>query len=76
MLLSARELCRVAIFELRQMHHPKQFGDFLFDLMAGKALEFKTVRDVLPHRHVRPDGVALKNHRHIAALRRHQQMRG
>ncbi len=38
----------------------------------GEFFELESVGDVLRHGHVRPNGVALKDHRHVAPLGRHQ----
>src|SRR5688572_25866268 len=72
LLLPAGELGRIAVFQLRQVHDAEQFGDFRVDLLLGEFLKLESVDNVLRHRHVRPDGVALKDHRHVSPLRRHE----
>ena len=75
LLLSARQLGRITILQLRQMHDAEQLGNFLRDLGFGNFFELESVGDVLRHGHVRPDGIALKDHRHVAPLRRHRERR-
>src|SRR4030095_14059849 len=58
------------------MHDAEQLGNFRFDLRFRKFLEFEAVGNVLRHCHVRPDRIALKDHRHVAPLWPYQMRRG
>jgi len=53
LLLSARELGRVALLEAGQLHGLQQLGDALLRLGRGRAANRQTIAHVLRHRHVR-----------------------
>src|ERR1051326_7856249 len=75
LLLSAGKLPRIARGERVQMNEPQHALDLLRDLAAGKLLELEAVGDILKNRHMRPDGVALEDHRHVAPFGRDQDGR-
>src|SRR3978361_792711 len=54
------------------MHDFKHLADAAFYLGARYLSQLQSERDVLLHRHVGPDGVALEDHRHLAAVRRNR----
>ena len=45
-------------------------------LVGRKFADLQAEADILADRHVRPDGVALEDHRHAAPLRRHDGVGG
>ena len=62
LLLAARQLVWLALrirFELHQLQHLR---DALFDLRLGHAITVQTKGNVVPHRQVREQGVALEHH--------------
>jgi hypothetical protein len=75
LLLAARQLCRVPVGELTQAHHVEDAGHARAHLVAREAAHLEAEGHVLGHRHVRPDGVALEDHRHGAFLGRERGRR-
>jgi len=75
LLLPARQLRRIAIFQIRQAHDAEQLRNFVGAFQLREFFKLESVSDVLRHRHVRPDGVTLKDHRHTAPIGRHQEGR-
>ena len=68
--LAARELGGSSVEQLLQ---PQQAGDLLDatpDLRLLRAAHLQAVAEVLAHRHVRIEGVALEHHRDVAVARR------
>ena len=69
--LSSRQLRRIAIAEVIELHELQQVGDFVGDLLGRRTMRArphaKTERDVLEHRHVTEERVMLK-HEPDAAL--------
>src|SRR6516165_4653851 len=70
LLLAARELARIAPGQLAEMRGRKDCAELAGDGGAIEPAQFEAVSDVLGHSHVRPQRIALKDHRHVAALRR------
>ena len=71
LLLAARQLAGIA---LGQRLEPRRRQDRLelgVDRRLVELPDAQAVGDVLGHRHVRPQRVALEDHRHVAAFRRH-----
>jgi hypothetical protein len=54
------------------VHHLQHLADPAFYLGARYLSQLQSERDVLFDRHVRPDGVALKDHGHLTPVRRHR----
>ena len=71
LLLAAREFARIAVGELAQLRGAEDRRDLALDRRAVDFAQFEAVGDVLRHRHVRPQRVALEDHRHVAPLGRH-----
>ncbi len=71
LLLPARELARIAVRELREMRGRQDGGELASDGLAVDLAQHQPIGDVLVDRHVRPQRVALEDHRHVAALGRH-----
>ncbi len=69
LLLTARELARVAVGQLGQPHHVEGFADARGTLGARHAPHLQSERHVLGHGHVRKEGVALEHHARVAAMR-------
>jgi hypothetical protein len=72
LLLAAREFARVTMgqgFQARRRQNRLQLAvcDSLVELP-----DFQAIGHVLGHRHVRPQRIALEDHRHVAAFRRHR----
>ena len=70
LLLPAGELRGSALRERAHLHHAERVRDLLGDLLLALAPDAQAVRDVLEHRHVRPDRVGLEHHREAALLGR------
>ena len=71
LLLAARQLRRLAVAELVQPDRAKGRARLLLALCAGDAAHLQRKGDVLQHRHVRKQRVALEDHAEIALVRRH-----
>src|SRR6516162_11466475 len=66
LLLTAGKLRGELAGRLGQADEPEHFGHPVMDLFARHFADFQRIRDVLHHRHVRPDRVALKYHADVA----------
>ena len=62
LLLAARELVRLALGVLRHLHQPQHFFYAGGDFVLGHFVLLQAVGDVLLHRHVRKQRVALEHH--------------
>ena len=72
LLLAARELARIALRKMRELHQREHLGDarmrrFARELRAHAQRE----ADIVRHRHVRKQRVGLEHHADIALVRRH-----
>jgi len=76
LLLAAREFARVTVGEPTQVGRIQNRGEFAIDGGAVELAQLKSIGDVFGNRHVRPQRVTLKNHRHVAPLRRQRARRG
>jgi hypothetical protein len=70
LLLAAGQLARIAVGECLEPRHREDRIDALDDLGFRQLPEGESVADVLAHVHVRPERIALEDHRHPASLRR------
>ena len=61
LLLAAGQLVGVAVHILLDAHHAQGVVDALLDLRLGQLLDLQAESDVLPHRHVGPQGVGLEH---------------
>src|SRR5229473_3584824 len=75
LLLAAREFVRIARGEVVELHHIEDLSDPALQLVFCYLPHLQAKRDVLFDRHVRPQRVALEDHRHPAALRRQRGAR-
>ena len=75
LLLAAREFARVAIGEAAEVGGIQNRGEFAIDGGAVELAQLESIGDVFGNRHVRPQRIALKNHRHVAPLRRQRPRR-
>src|SRR5262249_61524034 len=73
LLLTARQHRRRPGVQATQADGAEDGHDPIASLGARHAQLLKRERDVLEHRHVGPDGIALEDHAHAAPLRRHEQ---
>ena len=71
LLLAAGQLCGFAQREVGQSDHVEHLVDAPLDLGFVLALATRTVRDVVPHGHVREQRVMLEHRVDIALVRRH-----
>src|SRR5205814_683711 len=70
------QLAGIAPLVARELDDVEDRGDFFLALGARElAAEAEAVGDVLRDRHVRPERVALEDHRHAPSLRRHHALR-
>ena len=76
LLLAARQFGGIAPLEVAHLDHVQDLVDAAVDLGARQLPDLQTEADILAHRHVRPDGVALEDHRHAAILGRHDARGG
>ena len=67
--LPARKLRRLALEHLFQLQDSGDLANAPLDLRGGDLRPTQRVADVLRHRHVGVEGVALEDHRHVAILR-------
>jgi hypothetical protein len=71
LLLSAGKLARIARLVPCELHHPQHLRHAAVAVRPAHArLEAQAVSDVLGDGHVRPQRVALEDHRHAPPLRR------
>jgi hypothetical protein len=75
LLLPAREFRRIAVGQRAKPHRLQDAGDARLHRRAVDMAQLQAEGDVLRHRHVRPDRIALEDHRHLPPLRR-QRHRG
>jgi hypothetical protein len=75
LLLAARQLGGIASLEIAHLDHVEDGVDPAVDLGARQLAHLQAEADILAHRHVRPDGVALEDHRHAPLLGRHDARR-
>jgi len=68
--LPARELTGSSIEELADTENDRCFPDALRDLSSGCSTQLESKSEIVVNSHVRVQGVALKDHRDIAILRR------
>jgi hypothetical protein len=69
--LAAREGSRLTLQEVLEAEDASRLLHAAVDLVLRHLLDPETERDVLVHREVRVEGVALKHHGDISILRRH-----
>jgi hypothetical protein len=69
LLLAAAERRRRPLFQTGQADQPKHFFDLLTRCGAFDAAQFERVGDVFEYRHMRPQGIGLKHHAHVALFR-------
>ena len=72
LLLAAGEFGRIAVGQMAHVHDFQHLADAALDLGLGDLAQLQAERDVLLDRHVRPDRVALEDHRHLPPVRRHR----
>ena len=72
LLLTAAEFGRVTVRKVVHMYDFQHFADAAFYFGLRHPAQLQSERDVLLNRHVWPDGVALKDHRHLTPVRRHR----
>src|SRR5690606_23267113 len=70
LLLAAAQLGRVAVAQVAQLDDVEDLVDAAGDLGGFDLPDLQAEAHVLGHRHVRPDRVALEDHRHVAPLGR------
>ncbi len=75
LLLAAGEFARIARGEVGELGRREDAGDLLGDLRPRQLAQRQAIGDVLGDRHVRPQRVALKDHRHLARFRRQRARR-
>ena len=73
LLLAARQLVRLALGELAQLHQLEHGLDALGDLVLGQAVAPQAEGDVVPHAQVREQRVALEHHVHRPLVRRQRR---
>jgi hypothetical protein len=76
LLLAPRELARIARAVAGELHHLEHLLDLALAVAARDPREPQAVGHVLRHRHVRPERVALEDHRHAPPLGRDHERRG
>src|SRR5205814_2594102 len=72
LLLATRQLGRRPAFQPLQSDQLERAADPVLYLAAFHAPHAQRIRDVVEHRHVRPDRVTLKDHADVAFLGRHE----
>ena len=70
LLLAARQALRQAVLVLRDLHDIEDLVYLLLHLGLRRLAELESVLDILAHRHVREDRIALEDHADIALVRR------
>ena len=70
LLLAAGEFVGIARGEMTKLHHVEDLPDPAFGFVLGDLAHLQAEGDVLLDRHVRPQRVALEDHRHPPLLRR------
>ena len=76
LLLAAGQLAGIASRERTASRVVARISSSFFLIVARVHLtEFQPIDDVLGHRHVRPERIALEDHRHVAPLGRHSLLR-
>src|SRR5581483_6763805 len=68
LLLAAGQFAGVTLCQGRQLRRSKNRFELLADRVAVHLAELEAVNDIFSDRHVRPQRVALENHRHVSAL--------
>ena len=68
--LAAGQVGRLAVQVLGQVQDPRRLLDLLVDDVLGRLGQLEREPHVLPHGHVRVQGVALEHHRDVAVLGR------
>src|SRR5712691_7905041 len=68
LLLAARQFRRTPGRKAAEPHHVQRFVDSFEDLAAAEPALFQAERNVLTHRHVREQGVALEDHADVSAV--------
>ena len=68
LLLAARKLRRAAVLELAHLHHVERAGDPALALGLAHPAHLEREGEVLAHRHVREQGVALEHHADAALV--------
>ena len=68
--LPARELPGAPVEQVVDLERPRHLFDAPPSRVAAEAADLERVADVLTHRHVRVERVALEHHRHVAGPRR------
>ncbi len=78
LLLAARELGRLAVGELLELHRGQDALDLVADLFPGSlaVADLQRKGRVLKHVHVRPDGVGLEHHAEAAPVGRDEDVPG
>ena len=71
LLLAAGKLIDLPLAKRAHLHRIERLPDAFRDLRRRHAPLFESERDVLRHRHVWPQRVALKHHARVAFVRRH-----
>ena len=71
LLLPTRQLIRRAVLQPRQLRQLHHFVSPALNFGGGHFFDFQPVDDVVEYIQVRENRIALKHHRHIAAVRRH-----
>ena len=75
LLLAAATALRIAAAEVAHLHHVEDALYLDADLVLRHPPHLEAEGHVLGHRHVRPDRVALEDHRHVALLGRQRGAR-
>ena len=68
--LTAGHLRRVALEQVLDLRRLRRLVHALVDFFFGELLELERIGDVVVHRHMRPDGVALEDHGYAALTRK------
>ena len=70
LLLAARELAGIPLFEARQVDQRQGVVHLLGDLRAGRFLDLEAVGHIVEDGHVRPEGIVLKDHADVPLIGR------
>ncbi len=70
LLLAAGQLGWIAVGQRTELHHVEHGAGSRRDLGARQPAQRQAVGDILRDRHMRPERIALEDHRHVATLRR------